>query len=151
VSAGAGKIELDPAIQGKHLKRWTLGTMVNTNPRRRRIPWVRLAVRGRATSHGLKLAWRHRLSAASCVAIVVSAIWRRPAAAASLATLCALNQRFYRLLDRRGRWYALSGVCLHVVHHLTSVLALLIGILGMARPPLHRLAQRGSLHRVKSW
>ena len=152
LSAGAGKIELDPAIQGKHLKRWTLGTMVNTDLRRRGIPWVRLAMRGRATSHGLNLAWRHRLSAASCVAMVLSAIWRRPTAAvASLATLCALNQRFYRLLHRRGRWYALSGVCLHVVHHLTSVLALLIGILGMARPPLHRLAQRAPLHRVKSW
>lgn len=130
----AGRIELDPTIQGKHLKRWSLGSMVRTDLRLRGVPWVRLALRGRATTHGLNLAWRHRLSAASCVVMVVSVCGRRPrTAAASLGALGLLNHRFYRLLARRGPRYAVSGVCLHVLHHLTSAVALLVGIVSAGR------------------
>jgi hypothetical protein len=58
---------------------------------------------------------------------------RRPAGAAvAFATLCTINQRFYRLLARRGARYLLGGIALHVIHHLTSVLAFLVGIAGMA-------------------
>jgi hypothetical protein len=132
LSRRAGRIELDPTIQGKHLKRWTLGSMVRTDLRLRGIPWVRLAVHGRATSTGLNLAWRHRLSAASCGALLLSLTRKRPtAASASLGVLCVLNHRFYRLLAARGRRYALGGVCLHVIHHLTSILALLMGVAGV--------------------
>jgi hypothetical protein len=125
----AGRIELDPAIQGKHLKRWSLATMVRTDLRLRGTPWVRLALQGRATTQGLNLAWPHRVSAASCVVMLVSVIARRPRiAAASLGVLGVLNHRFYRLLAQRGPRYVVSGVCLHVLHHLTSAVALLVGV-----------------------
>src|SRR5579884_1918903 len=55
-----GRIQLDPAIQGKHLKRWTLARMVQTDLVKRGIPWTRLALRGRATRSELNLAWPHR-------------------------------------------------------------------------------------------
>jgi glycosyltransferase involved in cell wall biosynthesis len=125
----AGRIELDPEIQGKHLKRWSLATMVRTDLRLRGTPWVRLALQGRATTNGLNLAWRHRVSAASCVVMVVSILRRRRSpAAVSLGVLGVLNQRFYRLLAKRGPRYLVSGVCLHVLHHLTSALALVVGV-----------------------
>ena len=40
---GAGAaIALDPRVRGTHLKRWSLGSMVSTDLRRRGIPWMRL-------------------------------------------------------------------------------------------------------------
>jgi hypothetical protein len=129
---GAGRIELDPSIQGKHLKRWTLLSMVRTDLTHRGIPWTRLALRGRATRSELNLSWRHKLSAASSLAILLSVTRRRPATAAvSLGILCTLNQGFYRLLARRGKRYVFSGVGLHVVHHLTAILSLLVGFLDL--------------------
>lgn len=132
LAAIPGRIELDPDIQGKHLKRWTLPAMVRTDLRQRGIPWTRLALRGRATRCSLNLAWRHRLSAAASLLMMLSLTRRRPrAATASLGVLCALNQPFYRLLAGRGRRYLAAGIALHIVHHLTSVIALVVGIVGM--------------------
>jgi hypothetical protein len=82
----------------------------------------------------LNLAWRHRLSAAASLGLVLSLARRRPpAAAAWLGLLCALNGGFYRLLSRRGRRHLMGGIALHVAHHLVSVLAFLVGVLGMFR------------------
>ena len=43
--AGGARIVLDPAIQGTHLKAWTLGSMVRTDFARRGVPWVALLLR----------------------------------------------------------------------------------------------------------
>jgi hypothetical protein len=140
--AAAGRVELDPAIQGKHLKRWTFAGMLYTDFRRRGIPWTRLALRGRATRNGLNLAWRHRLSAATCLLMLVSVLRRRSITAlGGLGVLCSLNQRFYRSLANWGPRYVVIGVALHVVHHLTSVLAFLVGALSVPRH-LSRLDRR---------
>jgi hypothetical protein len=123
-----GRIELDAAIQGKHLKRWSLMAMLTTDLAQRGIPWTRLALCRRATRTGLNLAWPHRVSTLGSLLMVVSLGCRRPrSAVASLALVYAINQRFYRLLARRGRRHWLAGVGLHLVHHLTCVLALLLG------------------------
>src|SRR2546421_438484 len=34
------RLLLDPSIQGKHLKRWTLASMIQTDLGKRGIPWV---------------------------------------------------------------------------------------------------------------
>ena len=92
----------------------------------------------------MNLAWRHRLSATSSVLMLLSLTRRRPtAAAALLGTVCMVNHRFYRLLARRGRRYCLGGIALHVLHHLTSALALVIGVLGPGRGRI-RLLMRES-------
>ena len=39
-AADLGRILLDPAIQGTHLKEWTLGSMIATDFSRRGVPWV---------------------------------------------------------------------------------------------------------------
>lgn len=132
--AGAGRIELDPAIQGKHLKRWTLTGMVRTDFWRRGLPWTLLALRGRATCCELNLSWRHRLSAASSLVTLLSIARGRPLTAAfSLANLCLINRRFYRLLARRGRGHLIGGIGLHVIHHLTCALAAVVGVTGLLR------------------
>src|SRR5213596_1012653 len=39
-----GRILLDPAVQGKHLKEWTLVSMTETDLLRRGVPWLRLVL-----------------------------------------------------------------------------------------------------------
>lgn len=131
--ATVGRIELDPGIQGKHLKRWTVPGMLRTDLYRRGIPWSQLALRGRATRTSLNLSWRHRVSAASCLLIMGAILRRRSGGAAvGLGLLCVVNQRFYRSLAGRGRRYVLVGVALHIIHHLTSVLAFVLAAVGVS-------------------
>ena len=124
---------LDPAIQGTHLKAWTLRSMVRTDFARRGVPWVALLLRrrqpGDAASTTLNLGWRHRASAAACAAGVAGLLLRRPAAAlAALLVLLGANRDFYVLLARRrGVVEAVAGVGLHAVHHLTALAAVPAG------------------------
>jgi glycosyltransferase involved in cell wall biosynthesis len=124
-----GRILLDPTIQGKHLKRWTLRSMLDTDFRRRGIPWVQLLIERRRSSAALNLGWRERTSAASCL-ILVGALARRRwgLAAASATTAVALNGSFYVLLRRRGGWkLAFAGIPLHLLHYLVSAAAVPAG------------------------
>jgi GT2 family glycosyltransferase len=116
-------VELDPSIQGKHLKRWTLGSMVATDFARRAVPWVRLELE-RPTGRDLNLGVRHRLSAvASLAAVVAAGRGRGSALGAATLVLLALNASFYLLLARRLGARAALGPPLHAVHHLTALAA----------------------------
>ena len=129
--AGEGKrIVLDPSVQGKHLKRWTLASMIRTDFGRRGVPWVRLLLDKGAPSDALNLGLRHRVSAAASLALVVGLIARRPRVAGAAGfVLVALNASFYNLLlTKRGLRQAAAGVPLHVLHHLTGVAAVPIGL-----------------------
>jgi glycosyltransferase involved in cell wall biosynthesis len=124
------RILLDPSIQGKHLKRWTLTSMIETDFARRGVPWVGLLLRERSLSRELNLGWRHRLSTASCIVAVLGAVsgHRRVAPGAAVAFV-ALNADFYALLIRkRGLVAGSAGVLLHAVHHLTGAAALAAGV-----------------------
>jgi hypothetical protein len=130
LAADGSRIALDPAIQGTHLKRWTLASSVRTDFASRGVPWVELVARTGAPAGILNLGWRHRASAALSVLGTAAALRRRPlAAAAALAGLIALNRDLYGLLlARRGPATAAAGIGLHVVHHLTSAAALVAGL-----------------------
>jgi len=137
LAASGARMRLDPAIQGTHLKRWTLLNMIQTDFHRRGVPWVALLASNGAAPTGLNLGWRHRLSALACVALVGSLAARRPRAGlAALSVLVALNARFYGLLlRRRGPAQAAAGVGLHLIHHLTAVCAVPAGFLARATQP----------------
>jgi hypothetical protein len=130
IAASGRQLTLDPNLQGTHLKRWSLGTMIRTDVGRRAVPWVMLLARTGAAPTVLNLGWRHRFSAGASVALAASVISRRPqTAAAALGLLVALNTSFYGLLlKRRGPVQASVGVGLHVLHHLTAVCAVPIGL-----------------------
>ncbi len=128
--AGGAQVVLDPAIQGTHLKNWTLKSMLWTDFARRGVPWVALQLRHRRMSAALNCGWRHRLSAASCALGVVFAVLGLPLLVlGALGMLLGLNHAFYALLVRQqGFWAAVAGVALHGMHHLVSVAAVPAGI-----------------------
>lgn len=128
--ARGGRIALDPDLQGKHLKHWTLNGMVRTDLYRRGVPWVRLLLASRSTQPALNLAWRHRVSALASIALVTALAAGRPRLAGPpLLLLLALNRHFYALvLRKRGLRAAAVAVPLHIIHHLTSAAAVPLGL-----------------------
>jgi hypothetical protein len=140
LTASGGRIVLDPRIQGKHLKAWTIPSMVRTDLLSRGIPWVGLLLQHRSSSAALNLGWQHRLSAGASV-VGVGALAAQQLLLALLVPLLllALNGRFYALLLRRGGPLTfVAGVLLHALHHLTAVAAVPLGIaayLGRDRAP----------------
>jgi GT2 family glycosyltransferase len=130
LAAKGKQIVLDPAIQGKHLKRWTLGSMVSTDLLRRGSPWVQLLLDRSGDSTTLNLGWRHRASAAASVGCAAALLARKPKlAGAALTVMFCLNTDFYALLyEKRGFRQAAAGVPLHLLHHIVSVVAVPVGI-----------------------
>jgi hypothetical protein len=129
--ARAGRrLLLDPNIQGKHLKRWTLTSMMGTDLVRRGIPWVRLLLMNDMRSTALNLGWRHRVSAGTSGVMLVALLARRPRVAAGAAiVLVSLNQSFYRLLVRKRGWrQGAVAIPLHVLHHLVGIVAVPAGV-----------------------
>jgi len=107
------RILLDPGIQGKHLKEWTL--------------------ENRSGGTTLNLGWPHRIATASSVLLLVALLRRKPwLVGSSLVVLIVLDGKFYGLLFRRGGARLLAaGVPLHVVHRLTSAAAVPITLTGL--------------------
>ena len=130
--AAGATIELDPHLQGKHLKAWTVTEMVRTDFLRRGLPWAGLLLRARDPSSALNLGWRHRASAAASLclgagALLAPRLGARAAIAAlfGLISLLILNRSFYAtLVRRRGARHAVAGVALHALHHATGAAAL---------------------------
>ncbi len=135
LSAAGGRIRLDPAIQGTHLKSWSLPTMIRTDYASRGLPWSRLLLSAGRPSSSLNLGWRHLLSAIVSAAVAAALILRRPRLlAAAVASLLVLNGPFYALLwRRRGAPQAAAGVALHVLHHLAGLAAAASAVLEAAR------------------
>ncbi len=131
-----GQLRLDPAIQGTHLKRWTLGSMLWTDFARRAVPWVSLQVRTRRVTATLNMGWTHRISALLCLLGPAVLLAGQPlVAAAAGGALVGANRRFYLLLLRQvGVVGALLGVGLHWLHHVVSVLAVPVGVAATLLP-----------------
>ncbi len=134
LSADGARILLEPAIQGTHLKRWTLREMLHSDFARRGTPWVALLLRRRTLPRHLNLGWTHRLSAAASVLGVIALTRRRPSVAAACGiSLIALNRSLYLLiLRRRGPGEAVAAVGIHALHHLAAVASVLPGAVSQA-------------------
>jgi hypothetical protein len=129
VQAGA-RIELDPAIQGTHLKAYTLTAMLHVDTVERSIPWVDLMLAGRAPRGSLNAGSRHRAAALLAIGAVGAVAARRPLlAAGALAAFAALNADLYATIARsRGRGEAAAAVPLHVLHHVSATAAIPAGV-----------------------
>ena len=131
LAANGARIVLDPAIQGTHLKSWSLGAMLRTDLLDRATPWVALMLRQGSLPSTLNLGWRHRLSAASLLLAVGGLGMRRPGVALGGAVaFVALNASFYKLVARkRGPSQAAVVVGLHAAHHLAGMAAIPLGVI----------------------
>jgi len=135
LTADGAHVLLDPSIQGTHLKRWTLRSMVVTDVTHRGAPWVALMLRSRRGSTALNLGWRHRVTAGACVLGAVGLLTRRPLTVSVAAGVVAsLNHDLYALVARRRGWpEAVTGVALHMAHHLCGVASVPLGVLSHLR------------------
>lgn len=126
------RIRIDPRIQGKHLKHWTLPSMCRTDLFHRAIPWARLlrSQAGQASKNALNLGAAGKVSglavAGSLAALPLLVV--HPAAgagllAASVLALIAANSGFLNMLRvERGLAEAAGAVPLLWLHYLCACL-----------------------------
>lgn len=158
LSRAGARIELDPGVQGTHLKRWTLGGMLWTDFSRRGAPWVELIARDRRRNglagatldlSRLNLGLRHRASALLALGGVVMAAAGKPRAVlAAGGALVILNRDLYALLwRRRGPVAAAAAVPLHALHHLAAAASVPVGVIAALRAGSNRAGAAGASRR----
>lgn len=127
-------------LQVKHLKRWTLRSLLVTDIRDRALPWAKLMVEEQELPADLNLQWSHRVSALGCWLLLLSTVvipWLPLSAFVALflvVVLLALNFDLYRFYyDKRGLGFLLGALPVHWLYYLYSSAAfgwvLLKGIL----------------------
>ncbi len=118
------RLWLDPALQGKHLKHWSLGNMISTDLHGRARPWARLLARNETPSRALNLGLANRLSvmATGIAGLSLASMWLAPAIGAitlalALATVLALNASLFRFLAHNsGVGFAIGAFPVHLLH-----------------------------------
>lgn len=126
------RILLDKGLQGTHLKKWTLGSVVRTDIFCRALPWSRLIVESKKLPNDLNLGWEQRASAALlglAVAFlffgVFGAAWLLASGVLFLAVVF-LNRDLYGFFYRQGGlFFALGSILLHFLYYLYSTLSYL--------------------------
>lgn len=121
------RILLDKALQGTHLKRWTLRSMLSTDILRRAVPWSELILESKHLPNDLNVSTVERVSAALAILVVVTlfcALVQGELLTLSLGALIAfiaLNRELYRLFTRkRGPLFAVGCIPLHLLYYLYS-------------------------------
>jgi hypothetical protein len=166
LSDAGGRILLDPAIQGTHHKRWTLGLMLRTDIQQRAIPWSRLLLSRRQLPATLNLSSSAQLSAGlsllmpGALAAAASSSALQPWALLVLATCVALilllNRPFLALLWRQGGMrLATGGLGLFILYLIYSSLSFAgVALKRMATAPVRApdwLQARPDLQRRLCW
>ena len=130
--AECGATRLDPDLQVKHLKRWTLRSVVLTDVLQRAVPWSRLLLERGGMPNDLNLRWSQRLAAALSPPVLLSVLvvpiaaasrsWLALAPALAILVLSAvLNRGLATSFARLGGWaFAVGGWLFHQVHLLYS-------------------------------
>jgi GT2 family glycosyltransferase len=119
------RVVLDKALQGTHLKHWTLRDVLVTDVIRRALPWARLVAETGYAPDDLNLRWRQRVSAIlalGAVAIIPLALiepWFLAIAGGGLVGVLVLNQDLYRFFRRTRSWrFAMACFPLHLLYYL---------------------------------
>lgn len=120
-------ILLDKGLQGKHLKRWTLRSIIWTDISCRAIPWSRLILERKQAPDDLNLEGSQRLSGAlvgvAAVLMPLSAFRLELLALliAILLSVIVLNRALYAFFfRRRGLLFAGACILLHLLYYLYS-------------------------------
>jgi glycosyltransferase involved in cell wall biosynthesis len=118
------RIVLDRRIKAKHLKRWTLWKLVQTDIFDRGIPWTRLMLRT-GTVNTLNVTFKERASVVlvyvALLALLAAIVWPQALFFAALLalTITLWHWDFYRFFVRRqGLWFAVRVLPLHWLYFL---------------------------------
>jgi GT2 family glycosyltransferase len=130
------RILLDPTLQVKHLKRWTLSSMMWTDLRYRAFLWSRLLLSQEALPDDLNVRTAQRVSVVLSLLVIgflplliLDARWLG-AIAAGAAAIVAINRDFYALLSRRGGLaFAVACIPLHIVYFVCAGLGFALALL----------------------
>ncbi|MGR9085628.1 MAG: glycosyltransferase [Gammaproteobacteria bacterium] len=130
--AAGHSIAVDKSLQGKHLKRWTLGSMVRTDLLVRAIPWTRLLIQYKRIPNDFSLGLAQRVSVAlswlSLTAALAFPSQPFPLMAA-LLLFVGINWPFFRFLETSGgALFSAACLPLHLLYHFISGAGFLIGI-----------------------
>jgi glycosyltransferase involved in cell wall biosynthesis len=153
--AAGHRIRLDPGLQGTHLKKWTLRSIICTDISRRALPWSRLMLKSGQATHDLNLTTEQRVSAALVGLAAASAplgalrleLLGLPAAA--LLIVAILNSSLYMFFWRYGgNRFAALCIALHFLYYLYSGLTYLYAWVehaaSRAALAVHRLSRAGT-------
>jgi glycosyltransferase involved in cell wall biosynthesis len=121
------RIFLDKALQGTHLKRWTLPAIIRTDIFHRAIPWSRLVLESPQASDDLNLKREQRLSVALvglaglCLLLAIFQVEMLVLGGALLLGVVIVNRKLYRFFWRQHGW-VFAAICLpcHLLHYLSS-------------------------------
>ena len=136
LSAAGHRIVLNGQIKVKHLKRWTLWSVLKTDIFDRGIPWTRLMLRAGALANTLNVTPLQRVSvliAYLTPLFILAGAWSPlfliPAIALVLA-LTWLNRSFYRFFLYRSGWlFMLRVIPLHWLYFYYCGLSFICGTL----------------------
>lgn len=127
LTAAGRRIRILPALQGKHLKRWTFASMARTDLFARAIPWARLLrqTRGERPPHGLNTNLTGKISVAAVAAsllalpaLVVAPLFALSAMLVALGVMIWANRHFIaRLWTDEGPTTALVAGPVLWVHY----------------------------------
>ncbi len=126
------RILLDKALQGTHLKRWTLRSVIRTDILCRAVPWTRLILERKNAPDDLNLKKGQRLSIALVGLTTIFlplAVFRVELLGLSgivLLWAIVLNRKLYIFFfQRRGLVFASACIPLHLLYYLYSGLSYL--------------------------
>lgn len=143
-----GEIILDPAIQGTHLKRWTLGSVLRTDILDRGVPWTRLLLerRGRAaTSLNTSRLEQAKVGLTGLALTALVAVlfagppWLLAVALGALLLVSLANWQTHSwYLSLRGPAFALATVPLLLGYYASCAIAAGVGVLSHLATPARR-------------
>ena len=130
------KIRLLKGLQVKHLKRWTVISLLNADFFCRALPWTNLILSGGRFIDDLNLSISSRVSVASVYALLLCLFtcfwipWALVPALLAVMILLTLNRDLYRFYhQRQGLSFAIKTIPWHWFYFFYSGLAFAIGFL----------------------
>jgi glycosyltransferase involved in cell wall biosynthesis len=142
LKAAGGSILLLKTLQIKHLKRWTVCSLLRAEFFYRALPWMDLLLTNRTFKNDLNLRWESRISILLTYLLLiflVMAPWISflllPALGCFVLLFC-LNRPVYRFFQRkRGALFTLQVIPWHLIYYCYCGLAVIVSI------PRHRVYQ----------
>lgn len=152
INASGRRILVEPKLQGKHLKIWTMRNGMFTDIFRRALPWSRLMISREGLTNDLNTSGTERLKAGIALLFLLSVLglpvfpnlW--PVTFAFLGLAFAANWDLARMLSRHGGWwFSIRAILYHQVYFVYSALTYLWCLI-----EFHLLGQKQKLRVTKN-